>query len=81
MASQSEYVLEREDEFTAAVEYTLQRTGKQDLKLKWEQIDAVHHLYKDVLLWLPTGFSKSVCYEMLPFIMDHKRGKHMREEE
>ena len=40
-------------------------------------MDAVRHVYngKDVFLWLPTGFSKSVCYELLPFVMDYKRGK------
>ena len=23
-------------------------------------------------MWLPTGFGKSLCYEVLPFVMDHK---------
>ena len=23
-------------------------------------------------VWLPTGFGKSLCYEVLPFVMDHK---------
>ena len=25
-----------------------------------------------MLLWLPTGFGKSMCYETLPFVFDHK---------
>ena len=27
-----------------------------------------------VFLWLPTGFGKSVCYEVLPFLFDYKLG-------
>ena len=23
-------------------------------------------------MWLPNGFGKSLCYEVLPFVMDHK---------
>jgi len=45
------------------------------LKLKPEQLQAIHHLYdgKDGFLWLPTGFGKLVCYETLPgFVFDHK---------
>ena len=47
------------------------------LKLKPEQLQAIRHVYdgKDVLLWLSTGFGKSVGNEALPFVMfvfDHK---------
>ena len=65
------------DEFAAAVEYGLLCLEKSTLPLKPQQVDAVRHVYngKDVFLWLPTGFGKSVCYELLPFVMDHKRGK------
>ena len=28
-----------------------------------------------MFLWLPTGFGKSLCYEVLPFVFDDKLGK------
>ena len=45
--------------------------------LKPEQLQAVHHMYdgRDVFLWLPTGFGKSIRYEVLPFLFDFKLGK------
>ena len=27
---------------------------------------------KNVFIWLPTGFGKSVCYDMIPVVMDCK---------
>ena len=44
------------------------------LKLKPEQLQAIRHVYdrKDVFLWSPTGFGKSVCYETLPLVFNHK---------
>ena len=28
-----------------------------------------------MLLWLPTGFGKSVCFQVLPFLFDYKLGR------
>ena len=48
--------------FDEAVSFVLCAIGKEELKLKPEQLQAICHVHdgKDVL-WLPTGFGKSVC--------------------
>ena len=53
--------------FGQAVSYALSKVGKPEMVLKNEQLTAI--------LWLPTGYGKSICYEVLPFIFDHKRGR------
>ena len=44
------------------------------MELKPEQKASVRHVYegKDVFVWLPTGFRKRICYEVLPFVYDFK---------
>ena len=63
--------------FHKAIEYGLFCLERGSLSLKPEQIEAVRHIYngKDVFLCLPTGFGKSICYEIVPFIMDYKLGR------
>ena len=58
--------------FDQALTYALQSIGKGDLTLKKEQVESVRYVYdgKDVFVWLPTGFGKSVIYECLPFVFE-----------
>ena len=63
--------------FSTAVAYALSKVGKEGLVLKKEQLQTIRNLYngKDVFLWLPTGFGKSICYEVLPFLFDYKSSR------
>ena len=55
------------NEFDHAMAYSLSWLGKSELKLKPEQKASMKHVYeyKDVFMRLPTGFTKSICYEAL----------------
>ena len=63
--------------FDEAVSYALEKLKCSALQLRPEQVDAVKHMYegKDAFVWLPTGFGKSICYEVLPFMFDCHRRK------
>ena len=45
--------------------------------LKEEQRKSIEAVYKgsSVFVWLPTGFGKSICYQALPFVIEHKKGQ------
>ena len=60
--------------FDNSVLYALSQLQKSHLKLKDQQLQAIHAVYsgKDVFVFLPTGFAKSICYQVLPFLFDHK---------
>jgi len=60
--------------------YALERLGCASVTLKEEQTACVKGIYerKDVFLWLPTGFGKSMRYEVLPFVFDDKLGRRDR---
>ena len=62
--------------FVSAVSYALAQLGEPHLRLKDEQERSIHAIYggKVVFMFLPTGFGKSVCYQVLPFVFDHKLG-------
>ena len=64
-------------EFSRAVAYAMKSIGAPGLALKQEQQAAIQTVYGggDVLVWLPTGFGKSICFEVLPFVYNYKLGR------
>ena len=62
------------DNFESAVSFALRCLQSSGLVLKPQQKEAVNLVWdgKDVFILLPTGFGKSIIYELLPFLFDYK---------
>ncbi len=57
----------------------LERLKCPEMQLKPEQMEAIRHVYegKGTFVWLPTGFGKSICYEVLPFMFDYRKSREL----
>ena len=66
-------------DFDQAKSYALEKLQCPVLKLKPQQAEAIRHIYegRDVFIWLPTGFGKSICYEVLPFMFDYHNSREL----
>ena len=64
-------------DFDRALAYALSCVKQEVLSLKDHQVEAVKLLSegKDVFVWFPTGYGKSICYQLLPFVFDVKLGR------
>ena len=62
--------------FTDALGYAPSQLRLSNLHLKDQQREAILAVYKkhDTFVFLPTGFGKSICFQVLPFLFDHKLG-------
>ena len=58
-----------EGNFTSASSYALSSLKMDKLQLKAKQVEAIRMVYerRDVFVWLPTGYGKSICFQVLPY--------------
>ena len=58
-------------DFDKVLKFALCCVGKGDFMLKAEQLDVIYN-GRDVFLWLPTGFGKSIRYKTLLLVYNYK---------
>ena len=70
--------------FHGGIKYSLEKLGHPERELKKEQYEAIRAICvqkKDVLAVLPTGFGKSLIYQVIPSVFDFLRSGREPEKE
>ena len=73
--------VEMDFQFLNSLRYSLTKCGTPDLQLKGKQFEAVKavvHQKKDVLAILPTGYGKSLIYQVLPNMFNFLRNDELQ---
>ena len=60
--------------FTSAISYAPSCLKVNKLQLKSKQVEAIRVVYER-REWLPTGYGKSICFQVLPYVFDFKLGR------
>ena len=65
-----------DDEFSGSVSFALSSINQDPIVLWQKQLEVLQSVYgcHDVFAWFPTGYSKSLCYQLLPYMFDVKLG-------
>ena len=66
----------RSPAFSSGVAYAVSCLEQQDIVIKEKQSEVIKSIYegKDVFAWLPTGYGKSLRYQLLLFLFDFQLG-------
>ena len=65
-----------EDEFSGSVSFALSSINQDHVVLRQKQLEVLQSVYggHNIFAWFPTGYGKSLCYQVLPYIFDVKLG-------
>ena len=65
-----------DDEFSGSVSFALSSINQDHVVLRQKQLKVLQSVYggHDVFAWFPTGYGKSLCYQLLPYMFNVKLG-------
>ena len=66
-----------ESDFVGTMAYALSALKLEVLVLKDKHLEATQLIYKskDIFLWMPTVYSRVICFQTLPFLLHWKLGR------